>query len=56
MVRTGEPERIVEATLHARKHLTADGQTAMCIQSAALLAFDADTDAEPYSVFLRLFS
>jgi macrophage erythroblast attacher len=50
MVRTGEPDKLLEATLHARKHLTAEGQSKMAIQSAGLLAFDANTDTEPFSV------
>lgn len=56
MVRTGEPEKIIDATLHARKYLTVDNQTAMCIESAGLLAFDPDTDTEPFSVYLGLCS
>jgi macrophage erythroblast attacher len=50
MVRTGDPEKLLEAALHARKHLTAEGQSRNAIESAGLLAYDADTDTEPFAV------
>ncbi|KAI9817299.1 MAG: GID complex subunit containing RING finger motif [Thelocarpon impressellum] len=50
LVRTGEPERLLEATQHARKYLTPhkDTQFLEIHRAAGLLAFSPDTQAEPY--------
>ncbi|KAF1813185.1 hypothetical protein P152DRAFT_457551 [Eremomyces bilateralis CBS 781.70] len=48
-VRTGRKEKLIEATLHARKHLAPHHDTDFAIRAAGLLAFSPDTAAEPYA-------
>lgn len=52
LVRTCVPQKLLEATHHARKHLTPhrDTQSKEIHQAAGLLAFSPDTQAEPYKV------
>ncbi|GME42566.1 hypothetical protein GTA08_BOTSDO08850 [Neofusicoccum parvum] len=48
MVRTGNTQKLTEATQHARKYLAAHSDTKFAIRAAGLLAFPPDTPAEPY--------
>ncbi|EKG15924.1 hypothetical protein MPH_06890 [Macrophomina phaseolina MS6] len=48
MVRTGNTQKLQEATQHARKYLASHSDTKYAIRAAGLLAFPPDTPAEPY--------
>jgi hypothetical protein len=48
MVRAGD-DNLVEATMHARKHLTGASQMPFGLSYAALLSYNPDTDYEPVS-------
>jgi macrophage erythroblast attacher len=54
LIRGGEDDRILEAMMHARKYLTGNSPHGMGIRSAGLLAFEADTNADPYQSFFSL--
>lgn len=53
MVRTGNTQKLQEATQHARKYLASHSDTKYAIRAAGLLAFPPDTPAEPYKVSLQ---
>lgn len=53
MVRTGNTQKLTEATHHARKYLASHSDTKWAIRAAGLLAFPPDTPAEPYKVSLE---
>ncbi|KAJ9643098.1 GID complex subunit containing RING finger motif [Coniosporium apollinis] len=48
MVRSGDTQKLMEATMHARKFLAPHQDTNFAIRAAGLLAFPPDTPAEPY--------
>ncbi|KAK8221259.1 negative regulation of gluconeogenesis [Phyllosticta capitalensis] len=48
MVRSGNTQKLMEATMHARKYLASHHDTTFAIRAAGLLAFPPDTPAEPY--------
>lgn len=50
MVRTGDTQKLMEATMYARKFLAPHQDTNFAIRAAGLLAFPPDTPAEPYKV------
>lgn len=52
MVRTRSQTKLFEATLHAKKYLTPHIETHWeeVNKAAGLLAFEPDTDVEPYQV------
>lgn len=55
MVRTRDPKKLLEATLHARKYLAPhmDTKAEEIHQAAGLLVYPPDTRAEPYKVSLH---
>lgn len=54
LVRSGQPEKLLEATRHARKYLSPfkDSESKSIHRAAGLLAFSSSTTAEPYRVRL----
>ncbi|KAK7531347.1 negative regulation of gluconeogenesis [Phyllosticta citribraziliensis] len=48
MVRSGNTQKLMEATMHARKYLAPHHDNQFAIRAAGLLAFPPDTPAEPY--------
>ncbi|KAF4545137.1 Protein fyv10 [Lasiodiplodia theobromae] len=53
MVRTGNTQKLQEATQHARKYLASHSDTKYAIRAAGLLAFPPDTPAEPYKAHIQ---
>jgi macrophage erythroblast attacher len=51
LIRTRQEDKLLEATLHARKHLAgaSHNKSRLSIEWAGLLAFDQDTEVEPFS-------
>ncbi|THX19189.1 protein FYV10 [Aureobasidium pullulans] len=50
LVRTGEPQKLIEATLHARKHLGTHQNDSYGLRAGGLLANPPHTSTEPYKV------
>ncbi|TIA51555.1 protein FYV10 [Aureobasidium pullulans] len=50
LVRTGEPQKLIEATLHARKHLGTHQNDSYGLRAGGLLANPPHTRTEPYKV------
>lgn len=50
LVRTGEPQKLIEATLHARKHLGTHQNDSYGLRAGGLLANPPQTSTEPYKV------
>lgn len=50
LVRTRQPAKLAEATVHAKKHLSGHTDSQRAIQAAGLLAFPPSTPFEPYKV------
>ncbi|OCL05024.1 protein fyv10 [Glonium stellatum] len=48
LVRSGNAQKLTEATMHARKYLAPHQDTNFAIRAAGLLAFPPETQAEPY--------
>jgi len=48
LVRSGNTQKLMEATMHARKYLAPHQDTNFAIRAAGLLAFPPETQAEPY--------
>ena len=50
LVRSGEPSKLIEATLHARKHLGTHQNDSYGLRAGGLLANPPNTMTEPYKV------
>lgn len=50
LVRSGEPQKLIEATLHARKHLGTHQNDSYGLRAGGLLANPPNTMTEPYKV------
>lgn len=50
LARSGEPEKHLEALLHARKHLAGGADPEFVLRAAGMLAYCSDTYDEPYRV------
>jgi macrophage erythroblast attacher len=50
LVRSGEPQKLIEATLHARKHLGTHQNDSYGLRAGGLLANPPNTLTEPYKV------
>jgi macrophage erythroblast attacher len=55
LVRSGEPQKLIEATLHARKHLGTHQNDSYGLRAGGLLANPPNTMTEPYKVTTRSF-
>jgi macrophage erythroblast attacher len=52
LVRAGDIQKLLEATNHARKHLTGHADRSFAIKAAGLLPYSPDTEAPRYRVSL----
>lgn len=50
MTRSGDTTKLIEATLHARKHLGGQQDTEYGLRAGGLLAYPSNTPTEPYKV------
>lgn len=50
MTRSGDPAKLIDATLHARKHLGSQQDTDYGLRAGGLLAYTSFTAIEPYKV------